>query len=129
MNENLLEVRTRVDEYLKIAHEAESKQLLPDDFPAYWSCLPNYATARCPICGSVCSEKLDTYTVRHWIPLANQGSSVFSDKGDVKQCEHHVIVQAFVNFNGMPPRGSSPTEIRHCTGEKPIYAAFRSLSA
>jgi hypothetical protein len=77
----------------------------PEDY-AYLALLPKYIYARCPFCGTACTEKIDTYSLRGfhemkftlWRLLPRDYPSAY----DVP-CPHYMGVHQFSNLNGQMP--------------------------
>ena len=76
----------------------------------FWRHIPNYITARCPLCGSVLTERMDTYSLDDWgiesdssfflgWHLVDEKSASFHPD----RCEHFLGVRGFINFNGLEP--------------------------
>ncbi|MCR9144967.1 MAG: hypothetical protein NXI24_22205 [bacterium] len=89
------------------------------DSKRYWSLLPVYTIARCPICDSETREPIDTYSLRTWELENHTGKSVHSATPAklITHCKHFVCVQAFINFNGQRPQ-LAPTEL-----EEPAWSS------
>lgn len=89
----------------------------------YWSIVPVYTRAICPICQSELSSPIDTYS------LLGKGESteIFyteldEDSDLIGACSHFMATRQFLNLHG-----SYPTEksyIRNKTGEIPIVSAW-----
>ncbi|MCR9144069.1 MAG: hypothetical protein NXI24_17610 [bacterium] len=126
-NKSLLEFKASPAEYIEINARAESKNLLVRMVDEYWNTIPVYTISRCPFCNKIHEEPVDTYTLRNWIPEARSGRDVFREELDVRRhCQHMVIVQSFINFNGIRPEESAtelsdghfefPAEVPHVIG-------------
>ncbi|MFN2108663.1 MAG: hypothetical protein ACK2UI_03290 [Anaerolineae bacterium] len=94
-NQHLLQSYLSVSEYEslggRMGRQAET----------YYSALPEYMIARCPICGVENIERVDTYSLREWpgMNLLN-GTSLFGHHAVVQHCEHFALVQRFLNLRG-----------------------------
>jgi hypothetical protein len=94
-NQHLLQLDLSVSEYEslggRMGRHAET----------YYSALPEYMIARCPLCGVENIERLDTYSLREWpgMNLLN-GTSIFGHHAVVQHCEHFALVQRFLNMRG-----------------------------
>lgn len=119
-----LQVKATVADYLKLAHLAEEKKLIPQMFPEYWDLIPDYEYSRCPFCGEPCREQIDTYCLRPWEFLDKQGDRVYSRRGRSVTCDHFIIVQAFINLEGKKPRGRHPEELELPSIQLPPEAPF-----
>ena len=112
----------------------------------FWRHIPNYITARCPLCGDVLTERMDTYSLEDWggiqsatsffvgWHLIDEQSASFAPS----RCEHFLGVKGFINFNGIEPTElrssyySGPPEIPSVMGvylpDVPVsYAVMHSL--
>lgn len=106
---HLLQLTFTADEYLQTIRPAmlgdsNINPLKLND--AYWQRLPTYIVARCPLCHTPYTEKLDTHSIRGWDSDPNLWSAVNSDFHS--RCHHFVSVQTFVNLNG-----HLPTELKY----------------
>ena len=94
-NQHLLQSYLSVSEYEslggRMGRQAET----------YYSALPEYMIARCPICCVENIERVDTYSLREWpgMNLLN-GTSLFGHHAVVQHCEHFALVQRFLNLRG-----------------------------
>lgn len=76
----------------------------------YWSTVPRYVYARCPICHSKAQSPIDTYSLAAWGSTWTQlaktpfPSSEFC-RADASGCEHVVGVQSFINLHDQRPDG------------------------
>ena len=111
----------------------------------FWRHIPNYITARCPLCGDTFTERMDTYSLEDWGTkhdssffcgwhLIDEGSASF----EPVRCEHFLGVEGFINFNGLEPVElnpsyySGPAEVPSVVGvylpDDPVsYAVMHSL--
>jgi hypothetical protein len=82
----------------------------------FWRHIPNYITARCPLCGEVYSERMDTYSLEDWgmkldssffcgWHLVDEESASF----EPVRCKHFLGVEGFINFNGLEPIELDPS--------------------
>jgi hypothetical protein len=68
----------------------------------YWSALPEYLIARCPICGEPDFERMDTHCLENgW--LIDSGESIFGGEYQMGGCEHRVAAQGFIHLNDVIP--------------------------
>lgn len=78
----------------------------------YWSRLPKYLVARCPICGSNYEERLDTHSLWRWSFEPFNQFYVYETRYNLPsiyepvRCEHFVAVHSFLNL-----RRHLPTEL------------------
>jgi hypothetical protein len=61
----------------------------------------NYLIAECPFCGVVHSERINNFNLEEFPYERMHGQSVNGD--EVAPCEHYLIIDKFVNFNGFMP--------------------------
>lgn len=73
----------------------------------YWSYIPQYLIARCPICKQPHTQQVDNYSLWHW--NANKSMKHVNYDEHPQYCEHFIGVQSFLNFNGQLP---TQTELR-----------------
>ena len=73
-----------------------------DPPPRYWEILPDYLVARCPLCGSKYTARLDTYSLIRWRHASN-GESIFEKRYQDVGCQHFVMAHHFINLNGIVP--------------------------
>lgn len=62
--------------------------------------LPRYTLARCPYCNQPYQERIDTYSLRRYVPQADRGRPLFGSDVPPNACEHQVLVSYFWNFEG-----------------------------
>lgn len=94
------------EEYLALitSDAFQSKIVLDHNFVSeYWSRLPWYKIAQCPICGAAYSSVVNTHSIHKWHTSAQVGGRVFSVTHQKTGCEHFVSVQVFFNLNGFYP--------------------------
>ena len=81
---------------------------------AYWSALPEYLIARCPVCGAADFERMDTHCLENgW--LINSGASIFGGEYKRDGCEHRVAAQGFIHLNGV-----IPLELKYYSGQSEV---------
>ncbi len=110
LNESLLRLEMNAEEYLILMHE------VGESHHKHMHLLPHYAVARCPYCGKINAETLDTYTLKDWNFLEYRTGSYIGFRETADYCEHMVYTQAFINFHGLVPTESrsevkSPFEV------------------
>lgn len=71
-----------------------------DDDPVFWGHIPEYAVVRCPLCGTPYTERMDTYSLRHWVLGVSDAVYCECQK---YSCQHFVAVQTFIHLNGVVP--------------------------
>ncbi len=94
-----------------------------------WKYIPRHIIARCPLCGAVCTEQVDTYNLQDVIILGSR-SNKFKHHA---ACEHWLGEQGFVHLNGVIPdfyHGGS--EVPYVTpsfliDDPPSYAVMHCL--
>ena len=104
-NENLLIHKYTVKQYKEIMRVIGERINIRED-KDYWELLGNYIIAKCPICGVEYKESLDTYSLRRW-ERAIDGDAIFHPEANVSHCEHFIVVQHFINYNGYTPEVSA----------------------
>lgn len=98
-NEHLLKRELSVAAYTMLEDPLGSR-----NSQAYYSSLPAYVIARCPLCQAENIKRIDTYSVRYWPGINYSGGrAVGSDEAIVHHCEHMVLAQPFINFHGIIP--------------------------
>jgi len=94
MNAHLLQIELTPSEYKTILPETDPT-LYPNE--QYSLRMPRYKIAQCPICGSIYTAQVDTYSIRHWSG-ATTGECLFSTNED-QGCDHFILVHHFINLN------------------------------
>jgi hypothetical protein len=125
LNESLLQIKTTPSEYIELIQLADSEKRGYEEYADYVDFLPDYGISRCPYCGNMYSERLDSYTLRNWIINGAKGYYIFRGS-KIKPCEHMVYTQAFISLHGVRPR-ISQTELRYSldlTSEVPHVIGF-----
>lgn len=96
------------------AYTALGDSINPRHRQAYYSSLPAYTIARCPLCQAENIERIDTYSVKNWPGINYSGGrAVGSNEAIVHHCEHMALVQPFINFHGIIPSEAKKV----CEGE------------
>lgn len=99
MNEHLLGHKLTPTEYAAITEEMVSPRPV---FTTYWDNIPEYLIARCPLCGAIYTDRLDTYSLKFWV-RPEHGESVYYGFFQKIGCNHFVRTHQFVNLNGLLP--------------------------
>jgi hypothetical protein len=71
-----------------------------------WENIPEYLLARCPLCGAIYTEQMDTYSIEHW--TLGLTDTVYSNIRQFIGCQHFAGVTSFINL-----QGKTPTEITY----------------
>lgn len=119
-NEHLLKTDLTVTAYMALGDSIN-----PRHRQAYYSSLPAYTIARCPLCQAENIERIDTYSVRYW-PGVNYsgGRAVGSNEAIVHHCEHMALVQPFINFHGLVPSEAKKSLEREFGPEVPHVIGY-----
>jgi hypothetical protein len=115
-----LQITFSVAEFLSIAQRPQYRRV-GDFAPSaagieYWERLPVYLIARCPFCGSLYEERLDTHYLGGWLPspflwdfvytsreMAENKELGKADEQRSVRCPHFVAVQHFLSLHGVLP--------------------------
>lgn len=106
-NEDLLEIKVDPQTYLK---RVNNEKRFAWDTEEYWEIIPTYTLARCPFCNKPYREQVDTYSLREWDLLFAYGANLLSPRAKQEKCRHFLMIQPFLNLNGIRPE-KSPTEV------------------
>jgi len=99
INTHLLKFEVGPAQYKSLAI---SKLYTKDPSQRYWDILPYYLIARCPLCGSEYTARLDTYSLLRW-RHAVHGANIFEKEYENIGCQHFVMAHHFINLNGKVP--------------------------
>lgn len=113
-NVNLLQIKTTPEEYLPFLRIKGYKGLIDELGPDYWEKIPEYILSKCPFCGEVYSEQIDTYNTYKWGEPFSGGEAYLLNEKTVK-CSHFYKIHVFLNFNGLPPSISIKEPIKSRT--------------
>jgi hypothetical protein len=116
-NQHLLKLELSVDEYRKFCDQRTRIEIV--QFNPAWFNLPAYMVARCPFCREENTERLNTYSLAQWRHTQWEFQASFDSKLVIHHCPHFVMVQSFINFNGLKARdahGSFGPEVPYVYG-------------
>jgi hypothetical protein len=68
----------------------------------YWNKVPWYLISRCPLCGAVYTEQLDTHSLLGWKAYPDFWEFVYATPQRT-DCRHFLAVQLFINLHGVVP--------------------------
>jgi hypothetical protein len=88
-------------------------------FNPAWLNLPAYMVARCPFCRKENTERLNTYSLARWRYTQWEFQASFAPELVIHRCPHFVMMQSFINFNGLEAwgaRGSFGPEVPYVYG-------------
>lgn len=91
----------------KLVCSVNGKPIVPYDEEAevthkVWQIIPRHTIARCPLCGEVCTEQVDTYNLRD---VGNLGEYIDTSFKHYSACEHLAGEHGFLHLNGVIPDG------------------------
>jgi hypothetical protein len=116
-NQHLLKLELSVEEYRKFCDQDTHAKVL--QFNPVWFNLPAYMIARCPFCQEENVERLNTYSLAQWDNTQWSNRASFDATLVIHHCPHFVMVQSFINFNGLDgwgARGSFGPEVPYVYG-------------
>lgn len=90
----------------------------------YWSLIPTYIYARCPICQYEYHEQVDTYHIGAWKTHLSLSSTLYvpDDYPRPKPCSHFLGIHRFINLHHREPDERDYMENR--TGEVPYVTPW-----
>ncbi len=97
-NLHLLKLELNVEEYRKFC---DQDTYIKMQFNTAWFNLPAYMIARCPFCQEENVEHLNTYSLAQWRHTQWEFQAGFDTELVIYHCPHFVMVQSFINFNGL----------------------------
>lgn len=105
---HLLKIRCTSQEYARLRKGMKDQRLHPDhpEVRAYLDLLPEYIYARCPLCGAVCIEHIDTYELPLYFPFFKNklNGRYILERGFPfdAPCPHFLGIHPFFNSHGQP---------------------------
>ncbi|HMA37655.1 MAG TPA: hypothetical protein VKY74_24590 [Chloroflexia bacterium] len=122
----LLQVRCSPTEYRHFSTTTDllRVRIAPDPTvdKDYWSIIPEYSYAQCPLCGQRYQGPADTYSLYGWetIPLyLNSRLYVGTNFPITAPCPHYMGVQRFINLHSVAPL--EMTRLYNECGEVPYW--------
>lgn len=97
-----LQITFTVEEYRTLLHQHKEMLIFASE-QAYWSRLPDYLVARCPLCPASYTAKLDTHNLELMTGHYTRMDCIYHTEHQDTGCKHFVGVTTYANLNGLLP--------------------------